>query len=102
MQLICAYHINGPLPSERGPYGAPLVGDPDEVVEKIVRYSKALGGGIPRISFQMDPGSLSQEKLMRAIELVGTRIVPALREELDRNKSRKEEFNKKYLMHYII
>jgi hypothetical protein len=32
---------------------------------------------------------------MRAIELVGTRVVPALCEELDRNKSRKEEeFNK--------
>jgi hypothetical protein len=38
----------------------------------------------------MDPGSLSQEKLMRAIELVGMRVVPALCEELDRNKSRKE------------
>jgi hypothetical protein len=71
MQLICAYHIKGPRPSERGPYGAQVVGDPDEVVEKIVRYSKALGGGILRISFQMDPGSLSQERLMRAIELVG-------------------------------
>jgi alkanesulfonate monooxygenase SsuD/methylene tetrahydromethanopterin reductase-like flavin-dependent oxidoreductase (luciferase family) len=43
MQLICAYHVKGPRPSERGPYGATLVGDPDEVVEKIVRYSKVLG-----------------------------------------------------------
>jgi alkanesulfonate monooxygenase SsuD/methylene tetrahydromethanopterin reductase-like flavin-dependent oxidoreductase (luciferase family) len=62
------------LDSQRRPYGAPLVGDPDEVVEKIVRYSKALGG-ISRISFQMDPGSLSQEKLMRAIELVDARVL---------------------------
>ncbi|MFZ0202097.1 MAG: Atu2307/SP_0267 family LLM class monooxygenase, partial [Nitrososphaeraceae archaeon] len=30
--------------SQRGPQGALLVGDPDEVVEKIVRQSKALGG----------------------------------------------------------
>jgi alkanesulfonate monooxygenase SsuD/methylene tetrahydromethanopterin reductase-like flavin-dependent oxidoreductase (luciferase family) len=43
MQLICSYHVKGPRPLERAPYGAALVGDPDEVVEKIVRYSKALG-----------------------------------------------------------
>jgi alkanesulfonate monooxygenase SsuD/methylene tetrahydromethanopterin reductase-like flavin-dependent oxidoreductase (luciferase family) len=76
------------LDAQRGPYGALLVGDPDEVVEKIVRHSEALGG-ISRITFQMDPGSLSQEKLMRAIELIGTRVVPALREELDRDESEK-------------
>jgi alkanesulfonate monooxygenase SsuD/methylene tetrahydromethanopterin reductase-like flavin-dependent oxidoreductase (luciferase family) len=79
--------------AQRGPYGALLVGDPDEVVEKIVRHSEALGG-ISRISFQMDPGSLSQEKLMRAIELIGTRVAPALREELNIDASEKKEFNK--------
>lgn len=78
--------------AQRGPQGALLIGDPDEVVEKIVRHSEALGG-ISRITFQMNPGSLSQEKLMRAIELIGTRVVPALREELDRDESKKEEFN---------
>jgi probable LLM family oxidoreductase len=80
--------------AQRGPQGALLVGDPGEVVRKIVRHSKALGGGISRITFQMDPGSLSQEKLMRAIKLIGTRVVPALREELDIDESEKEEFNK--------
>lgn len=78
--------------AQRGPQGALLIGDPDEVVEKIVRHSEALGG-ISRITFQMNPGSLYQEKLMRAIELIGTRVVPALREELDRDESKKEEFN---------
>jgi probable LLM family oxidoreductase len=43
--------------SQRGPQGALLVGDPDEVVEKIVRQSKALGG-ISRITFMMNPASL--------------------------------------------
>ena len=80
--------------AQRGPQGALLVGDPGEVVRKIVQHSKALGGGISRITFQMDPGSLSQEKLMRAIKLIGTRVVPALREELDIDESEKEEFNK--------
>jgi hypothetical protein len=41
----------------------------------------------------MNPGSLSQEKLMRSIELIGKRVAPALREELDRNESKKEFSN---------
>jgi probable LLM family oxidoreductase len=65
--------------SQRGPQGSLLVGDPDEVVEKIVRHSKALGG-ISRITFMMNPASLPHAKLMRATELLGTRIVPARRE----------------------
>jgi probable LLM family oxidoreductase len=64
--------------SQRGPQGALLVGDPDEVVEKIVRQSKALGG-ISRITFMMNPASLPHAKLMRATELIGTRVAPALR-----------------------
>jgi probable LLM family oxidoreductase len=84
------------LDAQRGPRGALLVGNPDEVAKKMVRHSKALGCGISRITFQMDPGSLSQEKLIRAIELMGTRVVPRLREELDRDDAseKKEEFNK--------
>ena len=44
--------------AQRGPQGALLVGDPAEVVEKIIRHSKALGG-IFRITFMMNPASLS-------------------------------------------
>src|SRR5947209_1509239 len=65
--------------AQRGPQGALLVGDPDEVVEKIIRHSQALGG-ISRITFMMNPASLPHAKLMRATELIGTRIAPALRE----------------------
>lgn len=79
--------------AQRGPQGALLIGDPDEVVEKIVRHSKALGG-ISRITFQMNPGSLSQEKLMRAIELIGRRVAPALREQLGGDEPESKEFNK--------
>ncbi len=79
--------------AQRGPQGALLIGDPDEVVEKIVRHSKALGG-ISRITFQMNPGSLSQEKLMRAIELIGRRVAPALREQLGGDEQESKEFNK--------
>src|SRR5215210_7573325 len=67
--------------AQLGPQGALLIGDPDEVVDKIVRHSKALGG-ISRITFQMNAASLPHVKLMRAIELIGTQVAPALREEL--------------------
>ena len=65
--------------AQRGSQGALLVGDPDDVVEKIISHSKALGG-ISRITFMMNPASLPHSKLMRATELIGTRVAPVLRE----------------------
>jgi probable LLM family oxidoreductase len=67
--------------AQRGPRGALIIGSPDEVVEKILRHSEALGG-IARISFQMNAASLPHAKLMKAIEALGTRVAPALRKEL--------------------
>src|SRR6266550_4560315 len=67
--------------AQRGPYGALLIGDPDEVVDKIVRHSEALGG-ISRITFQMNASSLPHAKLMRAIETLGTQVAPAVRQAL--------------------
>jgi len=62
----------------RGRHGALLVGNPEEVAEKILRHSEELGG-ISRITFQMDVAELPQAKLLRAIELVGARVAPAVR-----------------------
>src|SRR6059036_4078421 len=70
--------------AQRGPQGALIIGNPDEVVEKIIRHSKALGG-ISRVTFQMNAASLPHDKLMHAIELLGTRVAPALREHFDKN-----------------
>jgi probable LLM family oxidoreductase len=67
--------------AQRGPNGALLVGSPDEVVEKIIRHSEALGG-VSRFTFQMNAASLPHAKLMRAIELLGTKVAPELRKEL--------------------
>jgi len=67
--------------AQRGPQGALIIGNPDDVVAKIVRHSKALGG-ISRITFQMNAASLPHATLIRAIELLGKRVAPALREEL--------------------
>jgi probable LLM family oxidoreductase len=68
----------------RGEHGALLLGNPEEVAEKIRRHSEALGG-ISRLTFQMDVAELPQAKLLRAIELIGTRVAPILREGLALN-----------------
>ena len=60
--------------AQNGPTGALVVGEPDEVAEKILRHSKALGG-ISRFTFQMDAG-IPHEQLMQAIELIGSRVKP--------------------------
>ena len=63
--------------AQLGPNGALLIGNPEEVTEKIIRHSRALGG-ISRFTFMMNPASLPHEKLMRATELIGSRIAPVL------------------------
>ncbi len=67
--------------AQRTPEGALLVGNAEEVIEKIVRHSEALGG-ISRLTFQMNAASLPHAKLMQAIEAIGTRVVPAVRDRL--------------------
>jgi len=67
--------------AQRGQYGALLIGSPDEVVEKLIRHSEALGG-VSRFTFQMNAASLPHAKLMKAIEMLGTSVAPAVRKEL--------------------
>ncbi|MEO5998341.1 MAG: LLM class flavin-dependent oxidoreductase [Chitinophagaceae bacterium] len=61
--------------AQTGSKGALLIGGPEEVAEKIIRHAEALGG-ISRLTFQMDGAELPHEKIMQAIELIGTRIKP--------------------------
>jgi len=62
----------------RGPTGALLIGDADTVAAKIRAINAALGG-IDRLTFQMSVASLPHDRLMRAIELLGTRLAPLVR-----------------------
>jgi hypothetical protein len=64
--------------AQLGPTGALLVGDPKTVAEKILRVNESLGG-ISRLTFQMSVAALPHAKLMRAIELLGTRVAPLVR-----------------------
>jgi alkanesulfonate monooxygenase SsuD/methylene tetrahydromethanopterin reductase-like flavin-dependent oxidoreductase (luciferase family) len=67
--------------AQLGPTGALLVGDPETVAEKILRVNEALGG-ISRLTFQMSVADLPHAKLMRAIELIGTRVAPLVQRAL--------------------
>ena len=61
------------------PEGALLVGDPRTVADKILSVREALGG-IERLSLQMNIASLPHAKRMHAIELLGAKVAPAVRE----------------------
>ena len=65
----------------RGPKGALLIGDVDTVAKKIVYVNEALGG-ITRITFQMGVSAVPQPKMLRAIELLGTGVAPAVNKQL--------------------
>jgi len=65
----------------RGPTGALLVGDAETIAEKILYVNEVLGG-LSRITFQMGVSALPHEKMLRSIELLGTRVAPIVRNEL--------------------
>src|ERR1700687_3161251 len=67
--------------AQRGSTGALLIGDAETVAEKIL-YENEVLGGISRITFQMGVSTLPHEKMLRAIEILGTRVVPIVRKEL--------------------
>ena len=65
----------------RGPTGALLVGDADTVAEKILYVNEVLGG-LSRVTFQMGVSALPHQKMLRSIELLGTRVAAVVRGEL--------------------
>jgi len=65
----------------RGPTGALLIGDAEAVAEKILYENKVLGG-ISRITFQMSVATMPHAKMLRAIEVLGTRVAPIVRKAL--------------------
>jgi probable LLM family oxidoreductase len=65
----------------RGPTGALLIGDAKTVSEKILHVNEVLGG-ISRLTFQMGVSTLPHPKMLRAIEILGTRVAPFVRNEV--------------------
>jgi probable LLM family oxidoreductase len=66
--------------------GANFVGDPEQVVEKILFQHEIFRH--QRFLLQITVGSMPHAKVMRAIELYGTEVAPAVREEVARRRAR--------------
>lgn len=63
----------------RGPDGALFVGDPETVAEKIVAQHRLFRND--RFLLQMAIGIMPHAKIMKAIELYGTKVAPIVRRE---------------------
>ncbi|HEX2729323.1 MAG TPA: LLM class flavin-dependent oxidoreductase, partial [Rubrobacteraceae bacterium] len=72
----------GQFEAGRSPRGALVVGSPEEVVEKILFEHELFEN--QRFMAQISVGAMPHEKVMRAIELFGTEVAPAVRKELAR------------------
>nr|WP_315154008.1 LLM class flavin-dependent oxidoreductase [uncultured Flavobacterium sp.] len=59
------------------PQGSLVVGNPEQVAQKLVRHSEALGG-IDRFTFQMDNAGLTHHQLLESIELIGSKVIPLI------------------------
>ena len=60
--------------------GSLLVGDPQEVIDKILYEHELFGHD--RFLAQMEVGTMPHKQLMRAIELLGTKVAPAIHKAL--------------------
>ena len=63
-----------------GPEGAIYSGSPETVARKIVTTVRTLG--LQRFDMKFSTGTLSHEKMMRSIELYGTKVAPLVRDML--------------------
>ena len=66
--------------AERSPRGSLFVGDPQQVIDKILFEHELFGH--QRFLLQMTVGTMPHAKVMRSIELFGTVVAPAVRKAL--------------------
>jgi probable LLM family oxidoreductase len=64
----------------RAPGGSLAVGSPDEVTEKLLAVRELLE--IDRVLLHLSVGTMPHSDVMRAIELLGTEVAPAVRTEI--------------------
>lgn len=62
--------------------GANFVGSPEQVIEKILFQHEIFGHN--RFLLQLTVGTLPHKKVLRAIELLGTKVAPAVKQEIAR------------------
>jgi len=63
--------------AQNSPRGALLVGSPEEVAEKILQHSAALGG-ISRFTFQLDNANLTHDQLKITMGLIAQKVKPII------------------------
>jgi probable LLM family oxidoreductase len=61
----------------RGPDGSLVLGDPETVAAKILRWQEVLG--VTRFELHVSVGTLPHAQVLRSIELLGTRVAPLVR-----------------------
>lgn len=66
--------------AERSPHGALFIGDPQEVIDKILWEHELFGH--QRCLVQFSVGTMPHREMLRAIELFGTVVAPAVRKAL--------------------
>jgi hypothetical protein len=65
--------------------GADFVGAPEQIIEKLLFQHEIFGN--QRCLLQLGLGTLEHAKVMRAIELLGTQVAPAVRAEIARRSA---------------
>ncbi|WP_166241771.1 LLM class flavin-dependent oxidoreductase [Paenibacillus turpanensis] len=65
--------------------GALYVGDPEFVAEKIILLRKNLG--VTRFFLHLNVGTMPHKEVLHAIELLGTKVAPIVRNELAKSES---------------
>ena len=73
----------GHFEAQNSKWGAYLVGNSDEVAEKILRHSDSWGG-IDRFTFQLDNAGLSHQQLSETIALIGEEVIPKVKKAIAR------------------
>ena len=69
--------------------GANFVGSPDQIIEKILFQHELFDH--QRLLLQLSIGTMPHDKVMHAIELLGTKVAPVVRDEIARRKSKKSD-----------
>ena len=65
--------------------GANFIGNPDDMIEKILFQHELFQHN--RFSLQLSVGTMPHEKVMHAIELLGTKVAPIVRQEIARRQA---------------
>ena len=85
VDAVLRHHGGIQFESEASPAGAMFLGTPDEVVDKILAQHRMLGH--ERFLLQLTVGPMPHDAVLRAIELLGTKVAPAVRAALGTNGS---------------